>query len=1058
MRKHLLIIFMILLVATGKIAAQNITGTVVDAQNAPIPGVTVAVKGANIGTATDADGKFELNVPDASGKTLVFSYLGYRTQEQAIGRDTRFNVTMQDDIKALEDVVVIGYGVQKKSLVTGAISKVTDQAIQNKQLNRLDAALQGLTSGVSVAQESGAPGANPTVRIRGITSTNNSDPLYVIDGVVMNGGIDYLNPNDIASIEVLKDAASGAIYGTRAGNGVIIVTTKKGNLNTPLRVSYNMQIGTQGPAKKLNLANATQYAMLRNESVINDGGQVPFPTPTIFGTGTNWQDQIFSNDALYQNHSISLNGGTDKSTYFVSLGYIGQQGIVAPDIAYTNSLSLTTNTSFKIGKYVTVGENLSYTHRKNNTSIGTNTEFGGPLSSAINLDPITPVYVDAQTAATEAQYKSPYILQAPNGQYYGISKYVGQEMTNPVADITRYKGNYWWSDNLVGNGYINVNPIKGLNLRSQINVKKGFWGQESFTPLFYLSANVNNTNQVSQWREMHQNMTWNWDNTISYDLKTGLHTLGLMAGMSSMRQDQGKFVGVRFDGEPATTSDNASFNYNLPQQQRLGFASDDQPYAMVSYFGRVNYNYDERYLFTGIIRRDGSTKFGSNNRWGTFPSAQFGWVATREKFFPQDTFLDNLKIRLSYGTVGNDMSLDNFQFISIISGGGRANTVFGNNVVIGYAPSAPANPNLKWEQTKSFDAGFDAVLAKSFTLTFDYYNKKTTGMLQQVQIPGFAGYTAQPWANVGDMSNKGAEFELGYKKNLGNDFRIDVRGNIAYNKNEITYLGDGKEYLDGGPSFQNAAYQLTRMAVGHSVGAFYGFKEMGTFKSQAEIDAYGYSDDKGVWHLYQPNAKPGDFKWWKNPNNPDDNGQGPIGQGDRTFIGDAVPHWLYGFNLNFAWKNWDLMAFGQGVWGNQIFQGYRRLDILAANYPIEALNAWTVLNPESNYPRLSDKDVNQNFANPSNFYLQSGAYFRLKTLQLGYSLPKALLNKIGFQRIRLFGSISNLFTITKYTGYDPEVGGHLGSSANGQNNGNYGVDYGIYPQARTFIFGLNVDF
>jgi len=1056
MRKHLLLVLIILLF-TGKMMAQNITGisgTVVDAQNEPIPGVSVIVKGTSGGTATDAQGKFDLNVADASTKTLVFVFLGYKTQEQVIGRKNNFLVVMEEDTKQLEDVVVVGYGVQKKSLVTGAISQVTAQTIENKQINRFDAALQGLTSGVSVSQESGAPNANSTIRIRGITSINNSDPLYVIDGVVMNGGIEYLNPNDIATIEVLKDAASGAIYGTRAANGVVIVTTKKGNLNSPMRVSYNMQIGMQGPAKKLDLANATQYANLRNISLINDGKLPAFDSPTIFGTGTNWQDQIFSNDALYQNHSISVSGGNDKATYYTSLGYIGQQGIVAPKVAYSNSLSLTINTSYKIGKYVTVGENLSYTYRKNNTSVNTNSEFGGPLSSAINLDPITPVYVDNATGAAYPKYA----LQSPDGRYYAISQYVGQEMSNPVADITRYKGNYWWSDNLVGNGYINVNPIKGLNLRSQINVKKGFWGQESFTPLFYLGTMVSNTNQTTQWREMHQNLTWNWDNTISYDFKAGLHSVGLMAGMSALNQPYGSYIGVNFIGEPATSSDNASFNYSLPQEQRLGSATDDQPYKLVSYFGRVNYNYDERYLVSGIIRRDGSTKFGSNNRYATFPSAQVGWVVTRESFFPEDTFLDNLKIRLGYGTVGNDMSLDNFQYVSTVAGGGRLNAVFGpGSVATGYGPTAPANPNLKWEQTSSFDAGFDAMLFNGFSLTFDYYNKKTTGMLMQVQMPGFSGYVAQPWSNIGDMRNRGAELEAGFKKNIGRDFQVNLRGNISYNTNEITYLGDGKDYLDGGPTFQVATYSPMRMAVGHSVGAFYGFKELGTFKSQAEIDSYGYTDANGNFQKYQPDAKPGDFKWWKNPNNPDDNGQGTIGQGDRTFLGDAVPHWLYGFNFNFAWKSWDLLAFGQGVWGNQIFQGYRRLDIAAANYPIDALNTWTPLNPDSNYPRLSESDANHNFGNPSNFYLQDGAYFRLKTLQLGYTLPKVWMHKIGFERLRVFASVSNLFTITKYTGYDPEVGGHLGAGASGQNNGNYGIDYGVYPQARTFIFGLNVD-
>ena len=1054
MRKHFLIVLLILF-TTGKIVAQNITGTVVDVQDEAIPGVSVVVKGTSNGTVTDAQGHFELNnVADASNKTLTFVYLGYQTKEEAIGQNTHFNIVLHENLQQLDAVVVIGYGVQKKSVVTGAISQVTSSSIDNKQITRLDQALQGMTSGVTVAQSSGAPGAAQTIRIRGTTSINNSDPVYVVDGVVMNGGIEYLNPNDISSIEVLKDAGSAAIYGTRAANGVIIITTKKGNLNTPTRINYDMQMGIQGPVNKVKLTNATQYAMLRNESVINDGGMVPFPSPAIYGTGTNWQDEIFSDNAQYQNHHISLNGGSDKSTYFLALGYIGQNGIVSPSLTYNDRWSLTTNTSFKVGKYVTVGENLSYTYSKSFLgNMSANTEFGGPLTSALNMDPITPVYVDATTGATYPQYA----LQTNDGRYYGISQYVGQEATNPVAWEQAQAG-YDWSHNIIGNGYINVNPIQGLNLRTQINVKKAFWGHEGFTPLYYLNANTNNTNQVSHVRNTEQNLTWNWDNTISYDKKIGLHSLGIMAGMSALKQNA-QHSYITYLGEPVTNFDDASFHYNLPLEQRIGSADDDQIYGLVSYFGRLTYNYDERYLFMGILRRDGSTRFGSNNRWGTFPSVQLGWVVTREKFFPEETALDNLKIRLSYGTVGNDMSLTDFQFTSIISGGGNKNYVFGNNnLAIGYSPSAPSNPDLKWEQTRSLDAGFDAILLKNFTLTFDYYYKKTKGMLMQVQIPGYVGYSVQPWANVGDLSNKGVELEAGYAKNFGRDFRLNVKGNISYNTNEVTFLGDGKEYLDNGAIWQNSAYPLTRIAVGQPAGAFYGFKNLGTFKSQDEINAYGYTDSNGNFQLYQPNAQPGDFKWWKNPDNPDDGGKGVIGQGDRTFTGDPTPHWMYGLTLNFGWRNWDLMAFGQGVWGNQIFQAYRRLDITNANYPIEALNAWTILNPNSNYPRLSDRDPNGNFNNPSNFYLQSGAYFRLKTLQVGYSLPKAWMSAIGFQRVRIYGSVSNLFTVTKYTGYDPEIGGKTGINQNGKNTENYGIDYAIYPQAKTFVLGLNVEF
>ncbi|MBN2615271.1 MAG: TonB-dependent receptor [Bacteroidales bacterium] len=1001
-----------------------------ESDGATLPGVSILLKGTTTGATTDLNGHYSITVP--KNATLIFSYVGFKTKEVAVKGQTTVNVFLSQSNIGLNEVVVVGYGTIKKSLVTGSISSVTAKSIDNKPITRLDDALQGLTSGVTVAQSSGAPGSQPTIRIRGVTSINNSDPLYVVDGIVMNGGLEYLNPNDIASIEVLKDAASCAIYGARAANGVVLVTTKKGRMHTPLQVNYNMQIGVQNVIKKVQLADASQYAMLRNEAVMNDGSLPIFDNPASLGVGTNWQNEIFST-APYQSHSISVSGGSDNATYYVSAGFIDQKGIVDPSIAYDKRFSLTSNTTFKMGKYVTFGEYLGYTYRINNTGLNTNSEFGGPLGSALNLDPLTPVYVGADIGATYPKYA----LQAPNGMYYGISQYVGQEMTNPLAYIQTQLGNAGYSDNLVGNAYIDIHPIKGLTLKSQINVKKAYWGYNSFSPLFYLNANNSNTNMVVQYRYTDQNISWNWDNTIDYTKEIGKHNFDIMLGTSALKTT-GSGVSATYQGEPVTNYLDASFNFALPTAQRIAGGYDDQEYTMSSIFGRVTYNYDQKYLFTGILRRDGSSKFGTNNHYGYFPSAQIGWVVDRENFFPKNKVVENLKIRLSYGVVGNDMSLGFFQYQSIIAGGGGSNYVFGNdNLAIGYSTTSPANPDLKWEQTSSFDAGFDAILFNSLSVTFDYYSKKTTGMLLQVQIPGFSGYTAQPWANIGDLTNKGFEINLSYSKTIAKDFKLNVQGNFAYNKNVVTYLGEGKQYLDGGATFQTASYPLTRTAVGQPFGAFYGFQELGVFHSQAEIDSY--KDKNG--NLIQPNAKPGDFKW------ADLNGDGIIDQADRTFLGNPVPPYTYGITINLGYKNWDFMVFGQGVWGNKIFQAYRRLDITTANYPIEALNAWTVANPNSNYPRLSDSDPNNNFRYPSNFYLQDGAYFRVKTIQLGYSLPNAWKSLIGFKRARVFASVSNLLTLTKYTGYDPEVGGS-----------SYGIDRGIYPQSRTFLIGLNVGF
>jgi len=887
---------------------QLVTGQVTDSAGHGLGGVSVQIKGTTNGTLTDDGGDFSIQAKQ--GDVLVVKYVGYISRELTVEGNEPIRIRLQEDVTDLSQIVVIGYGTQKKSLVTGAIAQVTAKDIANKQIGRLDDALRGQAAGVSVIQSSGAPGSAPSVYVRGVTTINNNVPLYVIDGVVQtgNGGIEYLDPNDIASMEVLKDAASAAVYGSRASNGVIIITTKKGQLNAATRINYSGQYGWQAPITKVKMANATQYAELRNEAALNDGIALPYPAASIYGSGTNWQDEIFSDHAIYQNHSLSLSGGSDKATYYLSAGYRGQQGIIAPSIAFNKQFSLTTNTSFKLGKYVKVGENFSFTNQKNNTGLNTNSEYGGPLSDALNLDPITPVTVNsdfvAANAGTYPTDKIPYLIQAPDGSYYAISPRVQQEMTNPLAFIQTQKGNYGWSNNFIGSGYININPIEGLNLRSQFSAKGGFWGSESFSSFYYMNTTNDHTpangTQNSHYRDAEHNLTWNWDNTASYSKEVGLHNFEVLVGMSASKQT-GQGVNATHYGEPVTSYQDASFNWGVSQDSTAGWGYENQIYTLESFFGRLSYNYAEKYLLMGIVRRDASSKFGSDNRWATFPSVQLGWVATKENFFPKNTPINNLKFRFSYGETGNEMSLSDFMFQSVVGGGGRRNAVFGDNtLLVGYSPAAPSNPALKWEQTSQLDAGFDMLLSGGVSVTFDYYNKKTSGILQAVQIPGFAGYLGQPYANVGDMSNKGVELELGWNRNLGQDMHISLHGNISYNRNNVTFLGDGKEYLDGGASWQASLYNLTRTAVGQPVNAFYGFRQLGTFKSQAEIDAYGFTDANGDFQLFQPNAKPGDLKWWKNPDNPDDAGKGVIGQGDRTFLGDPNPHWLYGVNLNFS--------------------------------------------------------------------------------------------------------------------------------------------------------------
>ncbi|HLZ87624.1 MAG TPA: SusC/RagA family TonB-linked outer membrane protein, partial [Puia sp.] len=894
--------------------------------------------------------------------------------------------------------------------------------------------LQGRTSGVTIAANSGQPGSSQQVRVRGTTSINASDPLYVVDGVPLDGGgLDYLNPADIESIEVLKDAASQAIYGARAAAGVILVTTKKGKAGT-MRVSYDGYTGTQAPARKLHLLNAVQYATLRNESSLAGGKGIVFSNPASLGNGTDWQKQIFDNSASEMNHQLSFSGGTDKSTFFTSLGYFDQNGIVASPISWYKRVTARFNGSHKINPWLNFGENIGYSYIKNDGLGNTNSEFGGPLSSAINLDPVTPVVITDPTVLNNPTsiYNTEPVERDALGRPYAISQYVGQEETNPVAYIKTRQGNgYNWSHNIVANGYLGVTPIKGLELRTSIGTKLAFWGSNSFTPIYYLNGSTSNP-ITNFYRDAENLFIWDWENTASYNRHFGLHNVTALVGTSAWENNNGVGINGNFQYMPVTSLGQATPNYSLPNADKVANGYDNPVHHVSSEFARVVYSYDDRYLLEGQIRRDGSTKFGDNNKYGYFPGGSVGWVVTREHFFPTTQALSFLKVRGSYGVTGQD-NISDFLYESTVSGG--RNYTFGGNYGIGYSPNAPPNPDLKWEQTTQIDVGFDAVVLQNFNVTLDLYNKKTTGMLMTEQLPLYVGSSGNPTGNIGDMSNKGIELEIGYNKKIG-EVQLGLKGNGSLLRNRVTYLGV-TPYLVGA-TLQSSAYELARTAAGHPIGSFYGFKTLGIFQTQADVSNYVNKSGQ----MIQPNAKPGDFKW------ADLNGDGAITANDRTFIGDPTPHYTYGFTATAAWRGFDIVVFGQGAGGNMIFQGLRRLDIQTANYSTKALGRWTGPGSTNSNPRLVDGDPNNNFTNPSAFYLEPGAYFRIKTLQIGYTLPQSLLRKWTLQKVRVYVSGYNLVTFTHYTGYDPEIGGGSNTS----------IDRGFYPQARTLQAGLSVGF
>ena len=1029
-------IFCILLVlfsAYGHAQESAINGKVIDETGMPVPGATILLKGTQSSTASDFDGKFQIKAP--KNGILLISFMGYKTVETAINGRNDLQVKLNSATQDLNEVVVVGYGTQKKSVVTGSISSVKAKDLEKIPNGRVEQALQGRVSGVTIAQSSGQPGAASTIRIRGITTfgEGGNNPLWVVDGVVVDAsGIGFLNQSDIESMEVLKDAASAAIYGTRAATGVILVTTKKGKAGK-ITVNYNGFAGFSSPAKTLDLLNATQYATLMNEKSVAGGGSIVFSDPASLGKGTDWQKAIFNDGALRYSHELSISGGNDVSNFYASFGLQNQDGIVLSDISNYDKKNFRLNSTHKISKVFTFGQTFGFTRQKT-TGIGnTNNEFGGPLSSAINLDPITPLVETDPVKANSGYYANNPVIRDRNGNPYGISNYVGVEMTNPLAYVQTRLGGFDWSDDLVGNAYMEAKVSNQFKFRTTIGGKIAYWGNQSFTPVYYLSPTSKVTeNSYSQ--SENSSFSWNIENTATYTNSFKNHNFTVLLGQGAYVDNIGGGSGTTLQGLPINNYRDASFNFDVPQADRTSSAYDMVEHRLSSLFARVNYDYNEKYLFTGIIRRDGSTRFGANHKYGVFPSFNLGWAVNKEEFWKDNDVINTLKIRGGYGVVGND-AIPDFRYLSLVQGG--SNYTFGNmgEIMTGYSNLTLDNPDLRWEETSQANLGFETRFFNDISLTVDVYNKKTTGILRPINIPGYVGIVTPPTGNVADMENKGIEVELGYRKKFG-EFNFSANANFSYLKNEVTYVASDTDYVVGDASFQTMG-AVTRTQIGQSYNSFYGFKTAGIFQNQAEIEAY-----KGTsGGLIQPNAKPGDFRWV------DTDGDGSITDDDKQFLGSNIPKYTFGITVNLDYKNFDFMAFAQGAAGNKIFQGLRRVDIANANYSSDAMGRWTGEGTSNSYPRLTSNDTNKNFERMSDFYLEKGDYLRLKVVQLGYTLPTNVVSQIGADKIRFYLSGENLFTITKYTGFDPEIGG-----------GVFGIDKGVYPQARTFMFGANLQF
>tara|TARA_R110002153_G_scaffold170473_4_gene323292 strand:- start:1772 stop:4096 length:2325 start_codon:yes stop_codon:yes gene_type:complete len=773
-----------------------------------------------------------------------------------------------------------------------------------------------------------------------------------------------------------------------------------------------------------------------NEQSVNGGGAVLYANPSSLGTGTDWQDAIFSNSAERYSHEVSLSGGNDVSNFYASVGIQDQKGIVTPEISSFNKKSIRLNSNHKLSNYITFSQTLGYSHQKTLDIGNTNAEQGGPLSSALHLDPLTPLIETDPAKINSIPYLGNNVMTDANGNPYGISTLVQNNMTNPLAYIKTRLGNHNWSDDIVGNATLEASPIEGLKVRTTVGAKLSYWGFEGFTPQFYLNGdNINDENTLT--RNTNKNFGWNIENTISYSKLIKDHDITLLIGQGAYVDNDGSGTRVIYKGISTSDYNDASFvdGQVVTESNRFGFSYTNDLHKLTSLFSRLNYNYKEKYLLTGVIRRDGSSRFGANNKFGVFPSFSAGWVLSKEEFWKTNSFVNTIKIRGGYGVTGND-AIGDFGYLALMSSG--RNYTLGSNETIemGTSPDAPSNPDLKWEETIQTNIGIDARVFNTVNVTAEVYKKKTTGILQNVEIPGFVGASDLPLGNIADMENSGVELELGYTESFG-DLNVRFNGNVSYLKNEVTYLGQGKTYITGGVGFQSMG-TLTRTEIGVARNTFYGYKTNGIFQNQAEIESY--TNSAGT--IIQQNAKPGDFKWV------DTDGNGIIEDLDKQYLGSSIPKYTFGFNVNLDYKGFDLNMVFQGAAGNKIFQGLRRIDLGASpNYQTKALERWTGEGTSNSYPRLTTADTNQNFSRFSDFYLEDGDYLRLKLIQFGYTLPSDIISKIGAQKLRLYITGENLLTFTKYTGYDPEIGGST-----------FGIDRGYYPQAQSFMLGANIQF
>ncbi len=1040
----LVVLFLLLSTAQLSFAQENkIKGRVLDSKQQPVIGATVIEKGTANGAIVDHEGNFILNL-STKDAILIIEHLGYETIEEAVNGRPEINFTLVESTLEMDDVVVIGYGTVKKSDLTGAVSSVKGKDIAKMPVSTVGEALQGQVAGVTVSTSSGQPGQGATIRIRGIGSVNSGvDPLYVVDGMIVDD-INFLGPNDIASIEVLKDASSAAIYGSRAANGVILVTTKNGTKGQKTNISFDAYYGVQNRWRKLDLLDSDQYinALLTFNGTDSQrelyetgglnawldqqriGGSAYFPVATsepgkgfdYSSSNTDWQDAVFVSNAPIQNYHLSVDGANEKTTYIMSANYFSQDGTIIGS-SYER-LNVRLNTSYKPTSWLKIGENLNFSTSSDRWAMNNSASAGASvISAALAMAPWDPTHYPEGSIN--------YFGDDLSGQISAASNF--KEVTNPFS-MEKYTHVNNADHRLVGMIYADITPIKGLVFRSDLNFDLLYARDRTFEDA-YIHSSYDKREKNSIGQSMAFNTKLIFNNIATYNTEFGNHALSLMGGHTA---EISYYESVSGGGKDILNPDENNWNVNSATTDRTVGGSYTGEFRRMSLLGRVQYNYNQRYLFTFSWRSDANRVF-KDNLWGHFPSVAFAWKVMDETFMASNTLFSDLKVRLSWGRLGNDdVGSDIFTQTMVSSNSVFSGHPFGptsgdsQTMNPGASINTRANLSGRWEITEHYNLAFDyGFLDNKLTGALDLFIRDTKDILLSVQGPLYTGTLYPALANVGTMRNAGVELSVAHQNSVklaGRSLTYTISGNVSYIKNNITTM-NGADRVDSGYTITDAGY---------AVNSFFGYEYLGVYKSQEEIDAHLFDTN------YTHSFKVGDAKY------ADLNNDGRLDDtNDKKVLGNAFPNFTYGLNISAAWGGFDLQMFLQGVQGNKIYNAMRvrtESNGTTSQLSTAMLDAWSEFNTDGTIPNPNNT---QNFL-ISDRFLEDGSYLRLKNLQFGYTLPMVTTAKYGINRLRVYCSVNNLFTITDYTGYDPEVGS--------------GIDYGNYPQSRTVMLGVNVNF